>query len=96
MDNVGLTTYISASANTQDHYIFVDRGAHGGLCGVDKPNLTDNFLKNAEINWNALSTRCYLSRILPNKKPKYAAIANRRYRVIFDVVLTRSILKSKV
>ena len=63
--------------------------------GVDKPTLTDNFFKNAEINWNALSTRCYLSRILPNKKPKYAA-ANRRYRVIFDVVLTRSILKSKV
>ena len=71
--------------------------------GVDNPTLTDNFSKKAEINSNALSTKSYLSRILPtlllsngNKKPKYAAIANRRYRVILDVVLTCSILQSKV
>ena len=70
---------------------------------VDDPTLTDNFSldssKKGEINSNALSTRCYLSTLLlsnGNKKPKYAAIANRHDRVIFDVVLTRSILKSKV
>ena len=59
--------------------------------GVDNPTLTDNFSldssKKAEINSNALSTRCYLSTLLlsnGNKKPKYAAIANRRDRVIID------------
>ena len=37
--------------------------------GIDNPTLTDNFSldssKKVEINSNALSTRCYLSRILP-------------------------------
>ena len=95
MDNVVLINHLHQRIREHSRS-YSSIGGHMKEYGVDNPTLTDNFSKKAEINSDAFSTRCYLSRILPNKKPKYAAITNRHYWVIFDVVLTCSFLQSKV